>query len=63
MELRHFEGLEGIFTGASQSLTVSIGLATAGPGEATNFNTLYVLADQALYEGKHGGRNQVVTRG
>ena len=48
--------------GADQALTVSIGLAAVGPGEAASFNTLYVRADQALYEGKHGGRDQVVTR-
>ena len=49
--------------GADQALTVSIGMATAGPGEAASFNTLYVLADQALYESKRGGRDQVVGHG
>lgn len=43
----------GIGAGA---VTVSIGLACAGPGGA--LPDLYRLADGALYEAKNGGRNQ-----
>ncbi|MBN8442166.1 MAG: diguanylate cyclase [Thauera sp.] len=38
-------------------VTISIGLATAVPGERTDPRTVMALADQALYEAKHAGRN------
>lgn len=43
-------------------LTASIGVTTAAPGEAVSFNTLYILADRALYEAKEQGRNRVVAK-
>ena len=40
-------------------LTVTIGIAGA-LDEATDLDALIHQADQALYAGKHGGRNRVV---
>ncbi|MCY1416109.1 Chemotaxis response regulator protein-glutamate methylesterase [compost metagenome] len=42
-------------------LTVSIGVATLTPQAAVSFRRLIELADQGLYNAKHGGRNQVGT--
>ncbi|HSY49928.1 MAG TPA: GGDEF domain-containing protein [Thermoanaerobaculia bacterium] len=41
-------------------LTVTMGIASGIPG--TSRNDLFALADEALYAGKRGGRNQVQTR-
>lgn len=40
-------------------LTVSIGIATALPGQETTVTQLVARADAALYRAKHFGRNQV----
>ena len=48
--------------GISDRITVSIGLASA-PHQANDRITLLRLADEALYQAKEGGRNQVVTAG
>ncbi|WP_267353389.1 sensor domain-containing diguanylate cyclase [Methylobacterium sp. GC_Met_3] len=40
------------------SVTVSIGLAWAGPGGGADLPDLYRRADEALYAAKEGGRNQ-----
>ena len=42
------------------SVTVSIGVADLLPDE-TDFDTLLVRADKALYQAKEGGRNRVMT--
>lgn len=42
-------------------LTVSIGVATAKPGETWDFDPLMGLADKAMYMAKRLGRNQVCT--
>jgi diguanylate cyclase (GGDEF)-like protein len=42
-------------------ITVSIGLAHASA--STDFQTLYRMADEALYEAKRQGRNRVVIAG
>jgi diguanylate cyclase (GGDEF)-like protein/PAS domain S-box-containing protein len=43
-------------------VTVSIGLAWAGPSSDATLQALLDLADEALYESKHGGRNRVSAR-
>lgn len=43
-------------------ITVSIGLAWAGPSSETSLQGLMDLADEAVYESKHGGRNRVSSR-
>jgi len=45
--------------GQTVRITVSVGVATLGPGDA-NFHDLLGRADSALYAAKGGGRNQVV---
>lgn len=49
--------------GANQFLTVSIGAAIAIPEDGFARETLMQIADQALYEAKDGGRNQLVFYG
>ncbi len=49
----------GIETGASISITVSIGVASF-PAHADNAQALVAAADAAMYAAKQGGRNQVV---
>ncbi|WPL16815.1 Bacteriophytochrome cph2 [Thiorhodovibrio winogradskyi] len=45
---------------AAAVVTLSIGVATHGPGRVkTDLRQLQECADQALYRGKHQGRNQV----
>jgi len=50
---------------APNVVTVSIGVATAWPGESghNGVSTLLAAADSALYQAKRGGRNRVVTAG
>ncbi|WP_157382132.1 diguanylate cyclase domain-containing protein [Schinkia azotoformans] len=40
--------------------TLSLGLLTIIPDQNTEWDTLYILCDKALYEAKNKGRNQVV---
>lgn len=49
---------ECIFTGGLSGLTFSAGLATV-PGHARDRETLFKMADRALYQAKDGGRDQV----
>ena len=57
------KGTEGInipeLRVAQRTLTVSIGIAHAAPGNE-DFSSMYRRADQALYEAKSRGRDQVV---
>jgi diguanylate cyclase (GGDEF)-like protein len=48
----HVPQLDGV------PVTISVGLGMAAPGD--DFATLYRIADGALYEAKHQGRNRVV---
>jgi diguanylate cyclase (GGDEF)-like protein len=45
--------------GAQLAITVSIGIAHAAPGNA-DFSSMYRRADQAMYQAKSRGRDQVV---
>ena len=45
---------------AGVEITVSLGVSQAS-GSSVEFATLYSAADEALYEAKHNGRNQVAT--
>jgi two-component system chemotaxis family response regulator WspR len=40
-------------------VTISMGVATAIPGDGTTLRNLIETADQALYEAKRAGRNRV----
>jgi diguanylate cyclase (GGDEF)-like protein/PAS domain S-box-containing protein len=44
----------------SKNVTVSLGVVTAAPKKDSTHDKLLSLADKALYEAKHGGRNRVV---
>lgn len=44
-------------------LTISVGVATAVPERGSQPETLVAAADQALYEAKNNGRNQVCSAG
>jgi diguanylate cyclase (GGDEF)-like protein len=43
-------------------VTVSIGLAWAGPSSTASLQALLDLADEAVYESKDSGRNRVSAR-
>jgi diguanylate cyclase (GGDEF)-like protein len=45
--------------GASVTITLSIGVTIATPGE--DIDTLIGRADHAMYDAKHRGRNQVIS--
>lgn len=51
------------FRQCAERITVSIGIATLGAAEANNLSGLMRQADQALYQAKHAGRNQVALAG
>lgn len=51
--------LEHSFSSVSNVVTVSIGLSSSIPTAGINMNELLKRADQALYQAKENGRNQV----
>ncbi len=51
----HFNALDG----QAMHMTLSIGIATLNPGYATTIKRLLQSADQAVYEAKLSGRNQI----
>jgi len=57
---RNVEGLALEIDQASVSVTVSLGLASLRDGEDT-LDAMFLRADQALYQAKASGRNQVLT--
>jgi len=49
-----------VYEGTRIPVTASIGVAESAL-DVDNFNSLFKLADKAVYQAKHGGRNQVCT--
>lgn len=47
----------------NEYVTVSIGVSTITPTENLKPSDMYIMADQALYESKNNGRNQVTNYG
>jgi diguanylate cyclase (GGDEF)-like protein len=45
------------------AVTISVGLATAIPAEGVSVPKLVSLADRALFEAKHQGRNRIIVAG
>jgi diguanylate cyclase (GGDEF)-like protein len=56
---RQVEALEIDFDGRKIPVTVSVGVASVVPTQAESSPLLIARADKALYQAKHGGRNQV----
>lgn len=52
-------GLAHASSSCASVATISLGVAALVPGESSSFVDLIWLADQALYEAKHTGRNKV----
>jgi two-component system cell cycle response regulator len=48
---------------AGVPITASIGVSAQGSSQIMGFDELFKRADEAVYEAKQSGRNQVVTRG
>ncbi len=47
----------------SEYVTVSIGVASSVPENGSTYDTLFEMADRALYQAKYSGRDRVVFRG
>lgn len=56
---RELEGKPLVHNGAVISMTVSIGIAQCHPEDT--METIFDRADQCLYQGKHLGKNRVIT--
>ncbi|HZE97974.1 MAG TPA: diguanylate cyclase [Planctomycetota bacterium] len=55
-------GLEHAASSAGRHVSISLGVATVEPGDATTTALLLAAADEALYEAKSGGRNRYCVR-
>jgi len=55
----NFEGLFVVFEDQKIQATISLGAAIY-PLHGANVDEVFVNADRAMYEAKHGGRNRVV---
>lgn len=52
--------LEHVYSGIGRHVTISVGVSTIIPGQATKTASLLHAADRALYQAKRSGRNCVV---
>jgi two-component system, cell cycle response regulator len=50
------------FSGVSEYITISLGVATVIPDRNLSFESLIATADRALYEAKQLGRDRVITK-
>ncbi|MCP4338800.1 MAG: sensor domain-containing diguanylate cyclase [Desulfobulbaceae bacterium] len=55
-------GIEHKWSDVADVVTVSIGLLSVTPGIGITVDRIYKLADETLYQAKHGGRNRVVQK-
>lgn len=53
-------GLSSSRTSTSKGVTISLGVATVFPSQDRNPQSFIALADKALTQAKHSGRNQIV---
>lgn len=61
-KILHEQPLPHRSSSVAPHVTMSIGVATCIPQQNSSRNNLFILADQRLYAGKNGGRNQIVSK-